>query len=59
MELRSSKGYVSLHQSQVTILGRQHLLEHFDLQSKNISRWGQLVDNNVQMQHRVQAGEPS
>ena len=48
MELRSPKGCIGLHESQVIILGRQHLLEHFDLlcssnkdvsmQSINISR---------------------
>eukprot|EP00891_Asterochloris_glomerata_P006087 jgi/Astpho2/6087/Aster-04034 len=37
MELRSPKGCIDLHGTQVTILGRQHLLEHFDLQSTNIS----------------------
>lgn len=42
MELRSPKGCIDLHGTQVTILGRQHLLEHFDLQSTNISRWGSL-----------------
>ena len=38
MELRSLKGCIDLHESQVTILGRQHLLEHFELQSTYISK---------------------
>ena len=38
MELRSLKGCIDLHESQVNTLGRQQLLEHFDLQSTNISR---------------------
>ena len=42
MELRSLKGCIDLQESQVNILGRQQLLEHFDLQSTNISRWGSL-----------------